>query len=104
MSNFKFSYTHNLNTLQIKSLYKFIKEKPFCVAECDKNVGLIIVENSKYDFLCRSLLNDINTYEIINSDPLTMINTNIKSVVDELVVNKHLSKKLGDKLLIKNSL
>lgn len=104
MSNFKFSYTHNLNTLQIKSLYKFIKEKPFCVAECDKNVGLIIVENSKYDFLCRSLLNDINTYEIINSDPLTMINTNIKSVVDELVVNKHLSKKLGDKLLIKNSI
>jgi hypothetical protein len=100
LSNFGCSYKQNLNYNEINSLFRFIQEKPFCVAECDKNVGLIILENSTYDFYCELLLSDVNNYENIISNPLNLINDNIKKVLDNLVLTKNISKKLAGKLLV----
>ncbi len=49
MTHFQFTYSQNLNYELLESLYSFIKDKPFRVAECDKNVGLTILDHNLYD-------------------------------------------------------
>ena len=64
----EFNYQQNLTFDEIKSLFFFIKTKPFKVVECDKNVGVIFMSQENYDFLCNKVLNDIETYEKINNN------------------------------------
>ena len=51
MTNFKFTYSQNLSYDLLECLYTFVKDKPFCVAECDKNVGLVILTTTIIVFL-----------------------------------------------------
>lgn len=87
----------NLSDSQIKSLQKFIKIKPFKIAQCDKNVGTILLSNEDYDQLCTQHLSNNSTYEVLNADPLeTTINT-INSKLIELFNNGNISQKLFKK-------
>ena len=79
MINFKFSYSQNLSYDLLECLFTFVKDKPFVVAECDKNIGLSILDHATYDNFCFSLLNDIETYSLIESDPFETINSNLNS-------------------------
>ena len=98
MTNFNFSYSQNLNYDLLECLYTFIKDRPFFVAECDKNVGLTILEHDIYENFCFSLLNDSNTYSVIEHDPLESINVSLRTIINELVSSKNLDKKLANRL------
>ena len=98
ISNLSFNHNHNLSISEIESLKSFSKNKPFKVAECDKNVGVCLISNDNYNTLCLSLLNDINTYEHIPTNPLNLVNEKIKISLDNLLLNKDISKQLYEKL------
>jgi hypothetical protein len=100
MTHFQFTDSQNLNYELLESLYSFIKDRPFRVAECDKNVGLTILDHNLYDTFCLSLLNDSNTYSIIDFDPLESVNSNLKLIIENLTSSKHLDKKLANKLIL----
>ncbi len=100
ISTCNFTYKKNLSFSQIESLFYFVKNKPFKVAECDKNVGICILDHKIYDDYCNSLLSDTNTYGTVNSDPLNLITQNLNILLDELVLNKDISKKLRKKLVL----
>ena len=91
ISNLSFNHNHNLSISEIESLKSFSKNKPFKVAECDKNVGVCLISNDNYNTLCLSLLNDINTYEHIPTNPLNLVNEKIKISLDNLLSNKDIS-------------
>ena len=61
------------------------------------------MSNGNYDRLCFSLLNDANTYEPINYDPLPDINNELKIKLDELRDGNHISKNLHKKLFVINN-
>jgi len=88
ISNSKFNYKHNLSISEINSLYFFVKNKPFKIVECDKNVGVCFMSHEYYDFLCMKQLSDSNTYNSLNADPLYTINNEMKHILDNLLINK----------------
>lgn len=92
----------NLSDKEFNCLFKFIKEKPFKVAECDKNIGVVIVNHNLYNNLCNSLLCDTNTYDKLDSNPLDLVNNQIKETLNYLLSNKLISKKIFEKLLVSN--
>ncbi len=61
------------------------------------------MSNENYNRLCFSLLNDTNTYEQINHDPLPSLNNEFKTSLDNLLIGKHISKKLYNKLFVPNN-
>jgi predicted GIY-YIG superfamily endonuclease len=103
ISNSKFNYKHNLSISEINSLYFFVKNKPFKIVECDKNVGVCFMSHEYYDFLCMKQLSDSNTYNSLNADPLYTINNEMKHILDNLLINKSISKKIYDKLFVKEN-
>ena len=103
VSNLKFEYNHNLTISEISSLFYFSINKPFKVVETDKNVGVCLISNENYNYLCSSLLNDTNTYELINYDPLPELNNEIKIKLDNLLKDKHISKNLYKNLFVQNN-
>ena len=103
ISNISFDYKQNLSLSEIRSLNYFVNNNPFKICEADKNVGVCFMTNENYEKLCLSLLNDINTYEQIYYDPLQEMNNNIKTILNDLKLNKEISNKLFDRLFVKNN-
>ena len=77
----------SLNELRAISLYK--KEKPFVVAECDKNIGIAIVPNQIYNSLVISHLSNTSIYLPLLNDPLESTSLNIKESLELLLFNKN---------------
>ena len=44
-SNLLIKTKHNLSTSEFNSLNYFVKNKPFCIVECDKNIGATLISN-----------------------------------------------------------
>jgi hypothetical protein len=99
----KFNYKRNLNSNEMIYLYKFMREKPFKVAECDKNIGISILSHDIYDKLCYEHLNDNNTYTLLDNDPLELTNFSLLQMVTELLTINAISENLFNKLQVKNS-
>jgi hypothetical protein len=103
LSKQKFSYKRNLLNSEMFYLHKFVKEKPFMVAECDKNVGISILSHDIYDELCNTHLNDTRTYKELYSSPLEETTNIIKSTLNDLLISKEIIQPLYDKLQVNNA-
>ena len=68
----KFNFYKNLKDIRLKNktnisqdefraLKYFKNEKPFIVAECDKNIGIAFIPHTLYNSLALSHLNDDNS-------------------------------------------
>ena len=89
----------NLNLEEFSFFKKYVKEKPFKVIDCDKNVGLCLLKSELYnDFVLEQLNNNI-IYEFISVDPLNSTIILIKDVLFDLYKSKDLVKNLYDKLV-----
>ena len=86
--------------LQIK---KFIKNKPFKIVQCDKNVGFGVISHSIYNELCFKHLNNPNNFLKLNDNPLESTQDLIKNKLLDLVSSKNLSKRLSTSLILKFS-
>jgi predicted GIY-YIG superfamily endonuclease len=90
----------NMNLNDILFLKKFVKNKPFEIVNCDKNIGSAIISHELYDKLVYEHLIDSNTYKLINYDPLDSIITKINNSLSNLFKHKQIDKKLYKKLFL----
>ncbi|CAF1087105.1 unnamed protein product [Brachionus calyciflorus] len=100
--NLKYDLNFNLNKEQFSALNKYVKEKPFKVVECDKNIGIGLISHENYNKLAIDHLNKPEFYLKIANDPLNDVKEFINNVLRELCYRKDISKSLLKKLLIDN--
>jgi len=95
---------NNFNVTQSEFFYmkKFKSEIPFKIIECDKNIGVCFIDSSIYNQFAIEQLNNKETYLRLNKDPLKDVMYTIEKKLNFLVKNKHISKKIFEKLNNKN--
>ena len=109
----KFNFYKNLKDIRLKNktnisqdefraLKYFKNEKPFIVAECDKNVGIAFIPHTLYNSLALSHLNDDKLYLNLEENPLNSKSFIIKNCLENLLQNKDISKNLFKGLIIKD--
>ena len=98
----KSNFISNINRKDLDNLLFFVKFKPFCIIENDKNLGVSIISTENYKDLCLKHLNDNTTYVQIKDNPLEECVSNINKCLFELYKNNSISKRLFDILLIKS--
>ena len=98
LSNYSYKIEHNLNKNHLDSIYKFSRNKPFKIVECDKNIGSAIISNDFYDKLVLENLDNSRVYKEIFNNPLDNVVSEIKEKLSFLLLNKHINKTLFDKL------
>ena len=91
----------NINKDQLNCLIKFQKEKPFKIVNCDKNVGNAILSNELYLKEVNQFISSDNTYLELDNNPLDLTINSINFIILELYLNKHISKKLKNLLMLK---
>ena len=57
-----------MSRLELKTLQKFKRGKPFMIVEMDKNIGCSIISSELCNSLANQILHDTKTYIKINSD------------------------------------
>ena len=101
-SNLKFKSTNNnISFSEFKSIKYFIKNKPFKVVACDKNVGSAMIPHSIYSELNNKHLDNIENFEKIEINPLEKTQTDIIKVLTDLKINNNISNRLLNGLLLK---
>lgn len=91
-------FNTNVGPDLLKSLNFYIKNKPFKILQCDKNVGSILMTNEDFYSLCNSHLLNNDTYELLDYDPLNITIDSINNELLNLSINNHISKKLLNRL------
>ena len=81
----------NISFSELKCMKDFIRNKPFKIIDCDKNIGICFISNTNYDKFVTDNLSDTNTYKILELDPLDNIKLKINKKINELVSAKTLS-------------
>lgn len=98
-----FNYKRNLSHNEVSCLLDFVKRKPFKVVELDKNVGVGIIDKRLYNKLCLEFLSNPDGYEKMDHDPSINSCSSINDILLNLFLNKNLSKKLYNKLIINHT-
>lgn len=99
--NFKRSF-FNISKNQFRAIKDFIKNKPFTVSECDKNIGLAILSNETYETLCQEHLCQIDNFIELTENPIEQAQDSIKNCLIDLFLNRNISNKMLKKLFIEN--
>ena len=103
ISNNFYKMNSNLSIDQKQCLKDFVKNKPFKILNCDKNVGTILISNSLFLKLSNEHLFMINSpYIKLEFDPLNNAIENINSILNDLLDNDHICNKLHKYMYIKN--
>ena len=89
LSNFKYDYKfNNISRDEFYSIKKFIQNKPFKIADCDKNLGISFLDHKIYNEPCLEYLNDNEYFQELESNPLDDTVSFIKSDLIDLKNNK----------------
>jgi hypothetical protein len=84
----------NITTEETNALKRFNKEKPFIICQCDKNVGSAIISHENYINITEDHLNNDNYYTKLDENPLDELIIKVNDKLEDLLINKHISKKL----------
>lgn len=95
-----FKYKTNISIDEFKSIFYFLKNNPFTITECDKNIGTAIISNELYKELSLKHLSNSIYYETIDLNPLNSTQLIIKNELNYLFSNKHISKNLYKRLIL----
>jgi hypothetical protein len=93
----------NLRTTELNDIKYFIKNHPFSVIQCDKNVGLAIISNKLKNKLSFEHLEDKSIYQVLNTNPLKGTISIINNTLNSLMKNKQIKLSLYNQLIAKNS-
>lgn len=93
---------NNITKLEQKAIINFNKIKPFTVLDCDKNIGLAIINTKTYNKIVRDYLNNNEYFKEIKQNPLNGLIYIIKNKIKNLLDNKLITKSLANKLIPKN--
>lgn len=101
ISTTRHSFNKNISKEQQSILKDFMKEKPFEILQCDKNVGFLLISNADFIYLAEThLLSSNSTYIKLNEDPLNQTVLNINNVISNLLKEKHICLKFHNYLMI----
>ena len=99
-----FEINSNLSKKQITCIKKFLKEKPFKITICDKNVGWAIIDYNLYNEIGNNYLKDNNNFfKEIEKDPQIETLNKYKILISDLFNNEHISERIY-KILFTNNL
>ncbi len=101
--SFKLKFSRSLNNISLAEfchLKKFVKEKPFKIVQCDKNVGFGVISHTLYNNLCLLHLNDTTNFIELDSNPLEDTQSKIINHLSELVFSQNISKRLSKSLIL----
>ncbi|CAF1020481.1 unnamed protein product [Brachionus calyciflorus] len=98
----KFDFYSNLSLKQFNVLVFFIKNKPFTIIDCDKNLGVAFISNDNNKNISLAHQNSSLTYKRLETNQLDSITNEINVCLNDLKNNKHISNQFYEKLLIKN--
>jgi hypothetical protein len=97
----KFDYDlNNITKEEFLSLKQFIRFKPFKIVECDKNIGVSIIDNKIYNDLCLEHLNNEEYFSKTEEDPLELCILNINSSLNDLKSSFDINRKLFNSFYI----
>jgi hypothetical protein len=98
-----FEIENNLDKKQIICLKKFLKEKPFRVVICDKNVGWAIIDHELYNNQGDNYLKDNdNFFKKLDYDPQIQTLKEYNKIIDSLHYDKQIPDRLYKILYINN--
>ena len=86
----------------MRALFKFRKETPFKVLECDKNIGVAIISQTLYDHLVFEHLSNDNYYLRLNENPLQLNIDNICETLKSNYEKGFISEKIKKFLIFDN--
>lgn len=99
-----FSFTKNISKEAIYIIKNFIKQRPFKILQCDKNIGFLLISNENFKFITENhLFSNSSTYIKLDSDPLNSTIENVNSKLLFLLNNNHICNKLYNCLTIKDN-
>jgi len=102
--NLKKDLKQNLTKVQIDCIKFYKKHKPFLICYCDKNVGWAIINKDLYfEIVNEHLFLNINTYKILDDNPLNDTISKINTELNNLNSNGHISNKLHKKLKLNSN-
>jgi hypothetical protein len=104
LSKLSIEIKNNLTMDEFFALKEYIRFKPFKIVETDKNTGIAILSHELYDSLMSKNLNNDKVYEKIDNKDIKMINIELKSKIDFLLQNNHISQRLATNVLLNNDL
>jgi hypothetical protein len=93
------SFQKNLDFKSFNDLLFNIKSNNIIVSNCDKNIGIALIEKEIYYNLCFDHLNDTLTYKKINQNPQFSLTNDCKSIMLNLFNSNHISSKLYNKFI-----
>jgi hypothetical protein len=94
----KQTFKHNLNNNDLKKIYEYSKTKPFKIAECDKNIGAVIIPNNLYKELALESLSNTKLYKKLDYNPLEETLNKINNILSFLTEKNYISKYLFNKI------
>ena len=96
-SELKFKNHKNLSDEQFSFLVKFLREKPFLIISCDKNIGFALIKKELYIKLANEHLLADTTYSKLQHNPLFETVNKIKQELDNLLNKGHISNEFHKK-------
>jgi predicted GIY-YIG superfamily endonuclease len=87
----------NLTNEQLKTLKNFKQQKVLKVVECDKNIGMCLIQTDLYNKLVYDHLNNNTLYEKLTQNPLNVTIKTVKTELEILYKRKYISKRLYKK-------
>ena len=102
LKDLTFDNNMNMDELDIFYMKKFNNEKKFKVIDCDKNVGSCFISAELYDEFIYEHLNNREIYINLAENPLEETQKIICAKLKFLVKNKHINRKIYQKLFNKN--
>lgn len=82
-----FCFIKNISKEAIYIIKEFIKQKPFKILQCDKNIGFLLISNENFKILTENhLFSNSSTYIKIDSDPLNSTIENVNSKLFWMII------------------
>ena len=87
---------NNMTKDEHQALDQLQKNQLITIKPADKGGGIVILDTDMYRTECLRLLEDTNTYKILESDPTQSILNEIRSITEEAELHQWISKKEAD--------
>jgi len=91
----------NFTSSQVKTLKDFLKNKPFKILACDKNIGNALIDKKYFLKLAFEFIKNDPSYSELKEDPLLRTTEKINFLLDKLFIEADISIDIRDALKIK---
>ncbi|XP_076049262.1 uncharacterized protein LOC143029935 [Oratosquilla oratoria] len=84
---------HNLTTEEAKALTGLRKDSSIVILSSDKGRSTVVLDRSEYEFKAATLLQDTNTYEVVEADPTQKLQRKVEGELRKLKESRLISER-----------